>query len=374
MWLKLDFSHHKIPFIVFIIGSIFYLCIKAYIVLAPYVERSAPVEVDDAYVYMLEGEKLINCSFDTCPGFDTLEKQFMSDDKGEWGWGKLKAYQKVISVKFFSYGVILTGIATLLDVEIESVYYTTQFIGVVVGYIALALLLVYFSNFTIAGIVLMILSVDISEATTWMETFTPSNYSLILVVFFVMLFAKKPKSLSKIFYFPLFVLILFIHPVSVIYASAMIIMLTYDKSIKYAILRYRGEIVSILLVFIFYKLYVGIDVTSVDAGSLSIGGTILYNFDGVSSYFLNSFLNRELLFFLSFGIVYLFIKSHQYRVLIIRILLILMVSLLFYFHNAPAQLFFRLWDLIAPIAISLALIGLQDITKFKSTKCRGKIL
>jgi hypothetical protein len=44
------------------------------------------------------------------------------------------------------------------------------------------------------------------------------------------------------------------------------------------------------------------------------------------------------------------------------------------FHNAPAQLFFRLWDLIAPIAISLALLGLQDITKFKSTKCRGKIL
>ncbi len=362
MWSKLDFSYNKIPLFIFIVGSVFYLCVKAYIVLAPYVERSAPVEVDDAYVYMLQGERLINCSFDTCSGFNTLEKQFVSNDK-EWGWGKLKTYHKLLSVKFFSYGVILTGIAKLFDVEIESVYYTTQFIGVVVGYIALVLLLTHFSNFTIAGIVLMMLSVDISEATTWMKTFTPSNYALVSAVLFVMLLTKKPKPLSKIFYFTLFVLILFIHPISVVYASAMIIMLTYNKSIKYAILRYRGEIASILCAIIFYKLYVGIDVTPVEVGNHSIGKTILYNFDAISNYFLNSFLNSELSVFLSFGLVYLFINSHQYRILIIRILLILTASLLFYFHNAPAQLFFRLWDLIAPITISLALLGLQDIKK-----------
>ena len=61
--------YDKKPLLLFVFCSIFFLIVKAYVVLGPYEQRSVPVEVDDAYVYMLHGEKLTNCTFEKCIGW-----------------------------------------------------------------------------------------------------------------------------------------------------------------------------------------------------------------------------------------------------------------------------------------------------------------
>ena len=340
---------------------LWFFLIKGYLILGPYQFRHGPVEFDDAHVYLLQAKIAWDCILEECSALDGFAHQMSEVDTKDWAW--LKLWHKVLGQASLGFGFILGLAESVTGLTLMEIHFLTQCLGLVLAAVSLMAIFNYLKIGRIeTALCFIFLAFDINPNTTWLQIFTPSNFALILATILVLNRAKMLEN-SKYMYYLLLIILLSLHPISIVYFASLYILVTFVK-----IQLNSFKMVEFLLVFVafaYYSFSSNLELSINSVSQMNLIDIIIFN-GSVVFRFLEDYASASPIHWMMvFGMVYYALRQRWAGYLILKIIVILLVTLGFYFHNSPGQLFFRTWDLLLPFILGLGLAGCSSfLTKY----------
>lgn len=96
----MQFNRLRQPtFLLLTISFLVFLIAQVYMTAGPMLSRAAPVEVDDAYSYLIKAEEMRQCSFKTCPALTDLHAQFTAPTtNSDVAYTQIREYHRLFVV------------------------------------------------------------------------------------------------------------------------------------------------------------------------------------------------------------------------------------------------------------------------------------
>jgi hypothetical protein len=174
--------HHYGGKTVFLLGLIIYLVVQLRLVLIPILNRSVPVEADDAYTYIIKAAEMESCFLQDCPALADLRKQLAEPSSDEQViWLRYREYTRAFVVYHPLHSLLLAGLDKA-GFTWESAYNVITVSGVIFISLAIGYLLYVLWGPVVAGIALAGLSISLFPGQG-LHYIVPSNLSLGIAIF-----------------------------------------------------------------------------------------------------------------------------------------------------------------------------------------------
>lgn len=233
----------------YIFGGSAFSLVFMFCVVYPYLMRTAPVEVDDSYVYILKAVQMKECFFQTCQGAESLLNQidnFQHEDKE-------KIIERIKEPLFLIYHPLhslIINIWKMFGFTWENSLFLTNIIGVIVIIAGVSLWLKTVINEFAAGIGLLFLSFS-RFPDQGLHYVVPSNVCLGLALLMWSLIISRMK-FSSLYLIAGILVLMSMHRIGIIY-SAISLLLYYinQAKLKNKSVYYTCFIASIIIVIIY---------------------------------------------------------------------------------------------------------------------------
>jgi hypothetical protein len=115
--------------LLFTAGLLLFTCVQFALVILPIANRTAPVETDDAYAYILKAAEMQNCFLQDCPALNDLREQLTAPaEKPHISWLRYREYLRAFSVYHPLHSLILTGLH-ITGLSWETSYHFVEIVG-----------------------------------------------------------------------------------------------------------------------------------------------------------------------------------------------------------------------------------------------------
>jgi hypothetical protein len=232
--------------VIFFSGFVFYFTVQFLIVAYTAFARTAPVETDDAYTYILKAAQLENCFFQDCPAFNALRKQLSEPSLDpEITWIRYREYPRVFYVyhplhSFILFGLHLTGISMETAFNIIAI----------TGGLGLVFVISYwlYGHFGLGptGIALFLLGSTVFPSQG-LNYIIPSNLALGISILVLALLPKSRFGSHWVLLFGTFALVT-MHPIGRLYALLVIVYYYFLNFLKMTRKSWVISVFSFLLV------------------------------------------------------------------------------------------------------------------------------
>ena len=240
-------SQPRIKSLIFSAGIIFYLVIQLLVYQLPViVDRVAPKEVDDAYVYMNKAEQMKSCFFQDCPALNDLREQFKpGKDDLDTEWIRFVAHKGFFLVYHPLHSAILLGF-NMTGLSYEQSYSLMSLLGTIFFCMAIAYWLKALFGAAPAGLAMFLMAFEFFPVQG-LHYVVPSNLTLGIAFLLWGAILKRKRSLSILF--SVYVLaMLLTHPVGRIYSLMGVAM--YLLTVKKGDLKHAGIVVIMPMVLV----------------------------------------------------------------------------------------------------------------------------
>jgi hypothetical protein len=167
---------------VFLLGLLLYITLQLRLVLIPILNRSVPVEADDAYTYIIKAAEMESCFLQDCPALVDLRKQLVETTPHEQTtWLRYREYSRAFVVYHPLHSLIMVGLHKT-GLTWEAAYNVITITGVIFIGLAIGYLLYVLWGPLVAGIALAGLSINLFPGQG-LHYIVPSNLSLGIAIF-----------------------------------------------------------------------------------------------------------------------------------------------------------------------------------------------
>jgi len=168
--------------IVFLLGLLIYLTVQLRLVLIPILNRSVPVEADDAYTYIIKASEMESCFLQDCPALVDLREQLTAPtSKEQTTWLRYREYSRAFVVYHPLHSLLMVGLHKT-GLTWEAAYNVITVSGVIFIGLAIGYLLYVLWGPLVAGIALAGLSINLFPGQG-LHYIVPSNLSLGIAIF-----------------------------------------------------------------------------------------------------------------------------------------------------------------------------------------------
>ena len=335
--------------------------------------RMLPIEVDDAYSYMLKGSILTDCIFTTCEGLNDIITQLQNQSSRI----SHRIHHRVVYF-YTPLHAFLFFIGSKIGFEIESIYYLLQILGSILILSSTAYFLLVFFDKLAASLTLIFLGAYLIPYSG-IHAITPATVLLGIVFLKWGLILQNKIRGRGIFFISL--LMLLIHSSAIIYIFITVlikIFSIYSSRPNINITFYK----RFSLIFYLISLIV---LSRILPGPYF--DTIPQNYE-IENYFdqvLNNYITFKKLFYswatrfgvdpiisftiAFFGFCLIFKEKKNIRFFVVLFLIILFGSVFFVFPNWPDLLLTRLWiptEIMIFGFFSYAIISFLKLNYYKS--------
>ncbi len=159
-----------------------YLVVQLRLVLIPILNRSVPVEADDAYTYIIKAAEMERCFSQGCPALVDLRKQLTIPTSNELTtWLRYREYSRAFVVYHPLHSLLMVGLHKT-GLTWEAAYNVITVSGVIFIGLAIGYLLYVLWGPVVAGIALAGLSITLFPGQG-LHYIVPSNLSLGIAIF-----------------------------------------------------------------------------------------------------------------------------------------------------------------------------------------------
>jgi hypothetical protein len=223
----------KITRYFFILSLIVFTLSQTYLTAAPHLSRQLPVEVDDAYGYILKAEEIrAGCFFQDCPALVDLREQFTSKSQDlSIAYHQAREYHRVFVVYHPLHSILLLALRAL-GISYEAGYAILAIAFKILLCLALAYWLKGLFGYGPSAVTLLFLAPAVFTGQG-IHTIVPSNMALALAfILWGMIANRHPKTLAALI--PIVIALLLLHQVGRIYAAIGIFLLvtTFTKPLS----------------------------------------------------------------------------------------------------------------------------------------------
>lgn len=201
-----------------LVSCLIFLLAQGYITAAPFFERQAIVETDDAYGYVLKAEQMRTCFLQDCPALNTLKQQLLFPTSDEQiSYMQMRQYHRIFII-FHPLHSVLLNLIYFLGGSYEFGYALLA-IGMK---LVLCLGLIYWLRqlFGRRGMAFAVLLLaPVTFVGTGIHVIVPSTMALALAYWLWGLIAAQHKRALQLF-FPLALAMMLFHQIGKIYAGA----------------------------------------------------------------------------------------------------------------------------------------------------------
>jgi hypothetical protein len=100
--------------LLFTVGVLLFTSVQLMMVVRPIMSRSAPVDTDDSYTYILKAVEMQDCFLQNCPALNDLREQLTAPSKkSPIAWARYREYVRAFSVYHPLHSLILTGMHSI---------------------------------------------------------------------------------------------------------------------------------------------------------------------------------------------------------------------------------------------------------------------
>ncbi|MEX2143749.1 MAG: hypothetical protein WD740_04085 [Anaerolineales bacterium] len=205
-----------------------FLAAQLYLTAAPILSRSLPVEVDDAYSYILKAEEIrASCFFQDCSALEDLRTQFTDPTNDlDKAYVRAREYHRVFVVYHPLHSLALVGLNSI-GLSYETGYSLLALAGKMMLCFGIAYWLITMFGQNAAAITLLLLTpaVFIGQG---LHTIVPSNMALGLA-FFAWGLALNPKHRVGRLLLPLLLAMLLLHQAGKVYGVLALVIYTFKS-------------------------------------------------------------------------------------------------------------------------------------------------
>ena len=142
----------------FTVGVLLFTFVQLAMVVLPIRNRTAPVETDDAYTYIVKAAQMQDCFLQNCPALNDLRQQLTAPtEKPNMSWIRYREYVRAFSIYHPLHSLILVGLhAAGLSWEVS--YYVIEIMGSLLLSLATSYWLYRLFGVGPAGIALLLLA------------------------------------------------------------------------------------------------------------------------------------------------------------------------------------------------------------------------
>lgn len=178
----------------FTAGVVVFTSVQFMMVALPILSRTAPVETDDAYTYILKAAEMQNCFLQDCPALNDLRQQLTTpSENSDVSWLRYREYVRAFSVYHPLHSLILTSLH-VTGLSWETSYNFVEIAGSLFLSLAVSYWLYRLFGFGPAGIALLLLAFT-PFPNQGLHYVVPSNLALgIGMLFWGSLLKRDAKS------------------------------------------------------------------------------------------------------------------------------------------------------------------------------------
>ena len=115
--------------LLFTIGVLLFTFVQLMMILPPILNRTVPVETDDAYTYIVKAAQMQGCFLQNCPALNDLRQQLTApSEKPNMTWIRYREYVRAFSIYHPLHSLILAGLHTA-GVSWEVSYNIVEIVG-----------------------------------------------------------------------------------------------------------------------------------------------------------------------------------------------------------------------------------------------------
>lgn len=144
--------------LLFAVGVLLFTSVLFTMVVLPIRNRTAPVETDDAYTYIVKAAQMQDCFLQNCPALNDLRQQLTSPtEKPNMTWIRYREYVRAFSIYHPLHSLILVGLHTA-GLPWETSYNIVEIVGSLFLSLAISYWLYHLFGLGPAGIALLLLA------------------------------------------------------------------------------------------------------------------------------------------------------------------------------------------------------------------------
>lgn len=118
-----------VRWLLFTLGILLFTSVQLAMIILPIRSRTAPVETDDAYTYILKAAEMQDCFLQDCPALNDLREQLTAPTKKQHvAWMRYREYVRAFSVYHPLHSLILAGLH-LTGISWETCYNVVEVVG-----------------------------------------------------------------------------------------------------------------------------------------------------------------------------------------------------------------------------------------------------
>ncbi|MBW2590391.1 MAG: hypothetical protein JRD71_06685 [Deltaproteobacteria bacterium] len=353
------------------IGILFYIIVAINLVVFPLLNRTEPVEIDDAYTYIIKAVEMEECFFQKCPALEDLRLQLSETfENPENEWLRYREYGRAFTVFHPLHSLIMVGFHSLglsWEIAFELI--------VIIGGLGIILIIAYWLYNLFGpgptGIALFLLAFTLfpSKGVSYI---VPSTLSLGIALFAWGKLLNKPVGSDWVVLISTLALVT-MHPMGKLYAFLTVLLYLFLNKTGLTSKVWLFSGISVLIIAIFFilpmivkypDLSIIADPTPAEWESWTGYSRNIIEASSTIKAWLNSFGGIALVSLLIvIGLLSLSPTQQRSKVLAVLILLggLLSVSLLHVLPRYPADTFNRVW---VPFGILITGIIAQGIWQF----------
>jgi hypothetical protein len=202
--------------ILFTAGILLFTLVQLTMVVRPIMSRTAPVETDDAYTYILKAAQMQGCFLQNCPALNDLREQLTApSQKLHISWARYREYVRAFSIYHPLHSLILTGLH-VAGLSWEVSYNVVEVVGSLFLSLTISYWLYRLFGVGPAGIALLLLAFT-PFPNQGLHYVVPSNLALGIGMLTWASLLQEPKRPHRILIVSTLALVL-MHPIGRLYA------------------------------------------------------------------------------------------------------------------------------------------------------------